>query len=136
MVKEDRPSRETRICENCGCSLNSPSNCPARGQICLYCKKPNHFADVCTLKAQRQRLDSVNQAGSQASQKSPESTPPSAFETIVFQSITIADVSRRGSNLHRDEVFVSINLSLPQDRIRTSSLKPNFSPVHRAKYSQ
>ena len=34
-----QPPRGTRLCGNCGRSHNSLSNCPARGQTCLYWKK-------------------------------------------------------------------------------------------------
>ena len=46
-----------------------------------------------------------------------------AFESVVFESITVAVVSRRESNPHRGEVFVSINLSLPQDTHKNTILK-------------
>jgi len=90
-----QPPRGTRLCGNCGRSHNSLSNCPARGQTCLYCKKANHFAEVCRSKARRQRFHSLEQTGSQASQTSAESTLSAAFESVVFESITIAGASRR-----------------------------------------
>ena len=106
-----------------GRSHNSLSNCPARGQTCLYCKKPNHFAEVCRSEARRQRFHSLEQAGSQASQTSAESTLLAAFESVVFESIAIAAVSRRESNRYRDEVLVSINLNLPQGTHKNTILK-------------
>ena len=83
-TSNSQPPRGTRLCGNCGRSHNSLSNCPARGQTCLYCKKPNHFAEVCRSKARRQRFHSLEQAGSQASQTSAESTLSAAFESVVF----------------------------------------------------
>ena len=118
-----QPPRGTRLCGNCGRSHNSLSNCPARGQTCLYWKKPNHFAEVCRSKARRQRFHSLERAGSQASQTSTESTFSAAFESVVFESITTAGVSRRESNRYRDEVFVSINLNLPQETQKNTILK-------------
>ncbi|CAH3040545.1 unnamed protein product, partial [Porites lobata] len=97
--------------------------CPARGQTCLYWKKPNHFAEVCRSKARRQRFHSLERAGSQASQTSAESILSAAFQSLVFQSITTAGVSRRESNRYRDEVFVSINLNLPQETQKNTILK-------------
>ena len=94
--------RGTRLCGNCGRSHNPLSNCPARGQTCLYCKKPNHFAEVCRSKARRQRFHSLEQA----SQTSAEPTLSAAFESVVFESITIAGVSCGESNRYRDEVFI------------------------------
>ncbi|XP_074613766.1 uncharacterized protein LOC141873621 [Acropora palmata] len=64
-----QPPRGTRLCGNCGRSHNSLSNCPARGQTCLYCKKPHHFAEVCKSKAP---------------QICAESTLSAAFESIIF----------------------------------------------------
>ena len=58
-------------------------------------KNLNHFAEVCRSKARRQRFHSLEQAESQASQTSAESTLSAAFESVVFESITIAGVSRR-----------------------------------------
>ena len=118
-----QPPRGTRLCGNCGRSHNSLSNCPARGQTCLYWKKPNHFAEVCRSKARRQRFHSLERAGSQASQTSTESTLSAAFESVVFESVTTAGVSRRESNRYRDEVFVSINLNLPQETQKNTILK-------------
>ena len=37
------------ICRSCG-SQHQPKQCPAYGQICKRCKKPNHFAKVCRTK--------------------------------------------------------------------------------------
>ena len=64
-----QPPRGTWLCGNCGRSHNSLSNCPARGQTCLYCKKPHHFAEVCKSKAP---------------QICAESTLSAAFESIIF----------------------------------------------------
>ena len=118
-----QPQRGTRLCGNCGCSHNSLSNCRARCQTCQYCKKPSHFAEVCRSKPQRQRFHSLEQAGSQASQTKAESTLSAAFELVVFESITIAGVSLRETSRYRDEVFVSINLNLPQDTHKNTILK-------------
>ena len=42
---------------------------------------------------------------------------------VVFESITIAGVSLRETSRYRDEVFVSINLNLPQDTHKNTILK-------------
>ena len=118
-----QPPRGTRLYGNCGCSHNSLSNCRARCQTCQYCKKPSHFAEVCRSKARRQQFHSLEQARSQASQTKAESTLSAAFELVVFESITIAGVSLRETSRYRDEVFVSINLNLPQDTHKNTILK-------------
>ena len=122
-----QPQRGTWLCGNCGCSHNSLSNCRARCQTCQYCKKPSHFAEVCRSKPQRQRFHSLEQAGSQASQTKAESTLSAAFELVVFESITIAGVSLRETSRYRDEVFVSINLNLPQDIHKNTILKAKLA---------
>ena len=71
-----QPPRGTRLCGNCGRSHNLLSNC---------------WSDMSVL----QRFHSLEQAGSQASLTSAESTLSAAFESVVFESITIAGVSRR-----------------------------------------
>ncbi|GFO17915.1 transposon ty3-i Gag-Pol polyprotein [Plakobranchus ocellatus] len=37
-------------CRNCGGPFPHSTSCPAKGKICLNCKKPNHFAKVCRSK--------------------------------------------------------------------------------------
>ena len=91
--------------------------------IVLYCKKPNQFADVYRSKSRGQRFQAIEQSGSPAPLASPESIPPAAFKSIVFESIAIADVSRGETNPRQDEVFVSINVSLPQGAYRNTLLK-------------
>ena len=72
-------------------------------------QKAKPLCEVCRSKVRRQRFYSLEQAGSQASQTSTESTLSAALESVVFK----AGVSRRESNRYRDEVFLSINLNLP-----------------------
>jgi len=88
--------------------------CPACGQACLYCKKLGHFAEVCQLKASRQQIHAVEGSGSAAA-KSP-------FEDMVFESITIANLTYAGLKSSQ-EVFVSIQVSLPQSSNRRTMLK-------------
>ena len=77
------PPRGMRTCENCGCSPNASAKCPARGKTCLYCKKFNHFAEVCQSKACRQRIHAI--------ENSRDSTADTSFKSIVFESVTIAN---------------------------------------------
>ena len=37
-------------CENCGRNHSTKDLCPAKGQICNYCSKLNHFALMCRKK--------------------------------------------------------------------------------------
>ena len=49
---KSRPRRlnKNSSCRWCGESHSSEQTCPARGQTCQKCKKPNHFAIVCRSK--------------------------------------------------------------------------------------
>ena len=55
-------------CSGCGSTehamMERSTLCPAWGKDCLYCKKPNHFADVCR-------------------KKNPESEPDSSAEALI-----------------------------------------------------
>lgn len=53
--------------------------------------------------------------------ESAAAAPP--FEDIVFESITIANLTHAGPKPSRDEVFVSIQVSLPQSSNRKTTLK-------------
>lgn len=109
-----KPPRRTKPCRNYGSPHKVSVRCPACGQACLYCKKLGHFAEVCQLKASRQQIHAVEGSGSAAA-KSP-------FEDIVFQSITIANLIYAGLKSSQ-EVFVSIQMSLPQSSNRRTMLK-------------
>jgi len=39
-------SQAKNDCSNCGMS-HAKGNCPAKGTVCNYCKKPNHWIKVC-----------------------------------------------------------------------------------------
>ena len=54
-----KPPRGTRTCGNCGRHHNASAKCPAYGKTCLYCKKLNHFAEVCQSRARRQRIQGI-----------------------------------------------------------------------------
>lgn len=51
--KEKAKTAQTK-CNRCGLSPNH-DNCPALGQLCWKCNKPNHFAAVCHTKIGTQR---------------------------------------------------------------------------------
>ena len=110
-----KPPKRTKPCRNCGRLHDASARCPARGQACLYCKKLGHFAEVCQSKARRQRIHAVEGSESAAA--------ASPFEDIVFESITIANLTHAGPKSSRDEVFVSIQVSLPQSSNRKTMLK-------------
>ena len=51
--RSKHPSSQ-KICRNCGGQYPHDTVCPARGKICNYCKKPNHFKTVCNKLKQKQ----------------------------------------------------------------------------------
>ena len=112
-----KPPKRTKPCRNCGSPHKVSVRCPACGKACLYCKKLGHFAEVCQSKASRQQIHAVEGSGSAAA-KSP-------FEDIVFESITITNlhVTYAGPKSSEDQVFVSIQVSLPQSSNRRTMLK-------------
>ena len=68
--KAYRPSEYTpshRNCGKCGGNLPHSGPCPAKGKLCGYCKKPNHFLKVCRkLKfknRQRNKVHGVSESG-------------------------------------------------------------------------
>ena len=110
-----KPPRGTRACGNCGRPHNASAKCPAHGKTCLYCKKLNHFAEVCHSKARRQRIHAI--------EDSRDSAAETTFESIIFQSVTIANQTQGTPASSRDEVFVSLQVNLAQSDTRKTTLR-------------
>ena len=110
-----KPPGGTRTCRNCGRHHNTSATCPAHGKTCLYCKKLNHFAEVCQSRARRQRIHAI--------EDSRDSVAETTFESIVFESVTIANLTHGTPESSRDEVFVSIQVNLAQSDNRNTTLK-------------
>ena len=110
-----KPPRGTRACGNCGRPHNASAKCPAHGKTCLYCKKLNHFADVCQSKARRQRIHAIEDLRDSAAE--------TTFESIVFESVTIANLTHGTPTSSRDEVFVSLQVNLAQSDNRKTTLR-------------
>ena len=110
-----KPPRGMRTCRKCGPPHNAPAKCPAHRQTCLYCKKLNHFAEVCQSKARRQRIHVI--------EDSRDSAPETSFESIVFEWVTIANLTHGTPESSRDEVFVSIQVNLAQSDNRKTALR-------------
>ena len=77
-----KPPRGMRTCGNYGRPHNASAKCPAHGKTCLYL---NHFAGVCQSKARRQRIHAI--------EDSRDSTAETSFESIVFKSVTVANLT-------------------------------------------
>ena len=110
-----QPSSKRRKRWNCVRPHDASARCPARGQACFYCKKQGLFAEVCQSNVRRQRIHAVEGSESAAA--------ASPFEDIVFESITIANLTHAGPKSSRAKVFVSIQVSLPQSTNRKTALK-------------
>ena len=91
-----KPPRGMKTCGNCGRPHNASAKCPAHGKTCLYCKKLNHFAEVCQSKTRRQRIQVI--------EDSRDSAAETSFESIVFESVTIANLTHGTAESSRDEV--------------------------------
>ena len=113
--QSSKPPKRTKPCKNCGRPNDASVRCPARGQACLYCKKLGHFVEVCQSKARREQIHAVEGSESAAA--------TSPFEDIVFESITIANLTNADPKSSQDEVFVSLQVSLPQSSNRKTMLK-------------
>ena len=110
-----KPPKGMKTCGNCGRPHNASAKCPTRSQTCLYCKKLNHFAEVCQSKARRQRIHTIEDSGNSAA--------PTSFESIVFESVTIANFTHGTPESSRDEVFVPIQVNLAQSNKRKTTLR-------------
>lgn len=52
-LPQDHEYMQPTQCGNCGRRHYKSDKCPAKGQICHLCKKPNHFPQVCRSKGRR-----------------------------------------------------------------------------------
>ena len=50
--KQQSTTSSTKKCDSCGKYHCKRNICPAKGQQCHYCLKPNHLASVCRKKKQ------------------------------------------------------------------------------------
>ena len=72
--RNDTAYRNKR-CPNCGYSAhNSNAECPAKGQTCRNCQKPNHFAKVCR-STRVEAQDSAERASMYCSNSRKPQTP-------------------------------------------------------------
>ena len=95
-----KPPRGMKTCGNCGRPHNMSAKCPAHGKTCLYCKKLHHFAEVCQSKAHREQIHVI--------EDSRRFRAETSFESIVFESVSIANLTHGTPESSRDEVFVNL----------------------------
>ncbi|KAJ8368319.1 hypothetical protein SKAU_G00083470 [Synaphobranchus kaupii] len=80
--------RSSDNCSNCGASSHTTRapNCPARGQTCRNCSKPNHFAKVCrSAPAARPPQSRTPSACSDCTEIRTVSTNHVSFKTCTVQ---------------------------------------------------
>jgi len=79
----------TKECSRCGSDKCKKGNkCPAIGQICSGCKKPNHFRRVCRSTAQKNQKSSFGQISS-----AEESDSDEPFNRIVVGKLGKSSIS-------------------------------------------
>ncbi|XP_045162004.2 uncharacterized protein LOC123526819 [Mercenaria mercenaria] len=54
-------NRSSQKCRNCGGEYPHRNSCPAKGKLCNYCKKPNHFMKVCMKKRRNQNVNEIHE---------------------------------------------------------------------------
>ena len=57
---QSHPQQTAPQCGNCGRWHYRSDKCPAKGQVCHHCKKPNHFAQVCRSKGRRTQIHPID----------------------------------------------------------------------------
>ena len=90
-----------RKCRNCGYEHARDDNCPAQGQTCSNCGKPNHFSKVC--RAQRNDRRQVRQPA----QSQPNNQP------------------RQDRNVRWSEQNRAYQVTTPTETTRRSALPPS-----------
>ena len=91
-----------KICRNCGGQYPHDTICPAKGKICHYCKKPNHFKTVCNkLKRKQVQLVSDDKSAETDSDESDDYCYTVTTETEVINSVkqSLPQVSLKLNNV-------------------------------------
>ena len=91
-----------KICQNCGGQYPHDTICPAKGKICHYCKKPNHFKTVCNkLKPKQVQLVSDEKSAETDSDESDDYCYTITTETEVINSVkqSLPQVSLKLNNV-------------------------------------
>ena len=108
----------TTTCRQCGLTWpHSTSPCPAKGQTCHKCGKPNHFAKLC-----RTKISTVKQQpmGHKGQQRKPQ-------QTSVNQVVSVPVESKSSSS--DDEYLYVMSQDSPGSKIPTVSVTINKVPI-------
>ncbi|GFN80973.1 Pol polyprotein [Plakobranchus ocellatus] len=105
-------SYHQKYCPNCGNLPHHQLQCPARGQVCNYCRKKNHFKKMCRkLKFSKKKTHNIDLTSD--SDDEYEDGATCSFETIQFNSVETTD----------DEAYVILNVKLPNFPDKKTTLK-------------
>lgn len=76
---------QSKMCINCGGEYPHQHDCPARGKICNYCKKPNHFKNMCfKLKKRNEFVRNLEKQDKSNSAKCEESDSESSGDEYLY----------------------------------------------------
>ncbi|GFS21424.1 transposon Ty3-I Gag-Pol polyprotein [Elysia marginata] len=101
-----------KYCPSCGNLPHHQSQCPARGQMSNYCKKPNHFKKMCRkLKFNQKKIHNIDLTTDSDNQYEEGAT--CSFEMIQLNSVRTTD----------DEAYVILNVNLPNFPDKKTTLK-------------
>ena len=94
-------------CQNCGNNHpDTTDSCPARGKICSYCKKRNHFVRMCRkLKSKNRRVHEV-----QDNNDSDDFSEFDDFEALTFETIDVGKT--KFHTIENNEIFTVININV------------------------
>ena len=76
-------------CNNCG-TMHTKGKCPARGTLCNYCKKPDHWLSVC--RKRLRKINLVDEVEQESTDSDTDSEDPLYIQTIDIESVTVNSV--------------------------------------------
>ena len=83
--RQHQPTPSNKTCYRCGYQWPHTGNrCPAEGQTCNICSKPNHFARVCNSKEKHGIKDAVHSVRQNAQTPIPNECASDSDETVVY----------------------------------------------------
>ena len=120
-----------RICRQCGGNYPHATRCPAIGEICNYCKKPNHFVSQCRKrKRKEQKVKNVTE-NTHTDEDDDESSDECAFGiqakvTKIHNKLPYYDITINGK---KTKILIdtgsSINI-IDEDTLGKINLKPKL----------
>ena len=93
-------------CARCGYTKHTSGQCPAIGQTCSYCKKPNHFLAVCRRKKQpAHMMDEIEDESSEDEylEEQPE-------ENLAYSKLFAVADATESANADKADWYVNIQI--------------------------